>query len=277
MNTNSTIEKLIKQLDHSDLQVRDQAAHALASEGDAATSALLDVYVHGSQIARPFASEAISLIDDEIVLKHAVPRLNDGDWEVRWQITYLMARFGVKAIPYLAEKLKDDDSWVQEAAAQMLGAIGDTSAVPALISAIEDPQNVSTSVREYSVRAIYEFPDERAIQALIGALTDPNWETAYYAASTLGKIQKHSAVTALAQALNDERDVVRAGAATALGELGAVDALPQLLPLLNDNEKTIRIIQPVCIWAAKALENIGTPEALEAVNKWREERGSGNE
>jgi HEAT repeat protein len=65
--------------------------------------------------------------------------------------------------------------------------------------------------------------------------------------------------------VDGDEDVSRA-AAEALGQLGDARAVKPLIARLNDNYWNVRSA------AAKALRAIGTPEALAALEAWRELR-----
>ncbi|MCD4684761.1 MAG: HEAT repeat domain-containing protein [Anaerolineae bacterium] len=79
------------------------------------------------------------------------------------------------------------------------------------------------------------------------------------------------AVEPLIAVLRDEKKGVRWHVARALGKLGDVRAAEPLIAALQ-NDARVLLKGRVCNEAAKALEQIGTPEALDAVRQWREEQ-----
>ena len=54
-------------------------------------------------------------------------------------------------------------------------------------------------------------------------------------------------------------------------KIGAEEAVPQLIKLLDD-ETSLSFIQRVCDTAAEALQLIGSPDAMAAVEKWQRNR-----
>ena len=71
--------------------------------------------------------------------------------------------------------------------------------------------------------------------------------------------------------LDDDDFDVRWVTIETLGKIGDPRAIPCLIDKLQDTRKPALEDQRMCDFAAEALEKIGTPEALAAVNQWREE------
>src|SRR5262249_22401320 len=97
--------------------------------------------------------------------------------------------------------LADQDTRIAEAAARALGKLGDATAVPGLVSALESGH-----------------PARFAFAEALGNIADP------------------AAVPALVSALNDLDGTVRATAAIALGDIGDPIALAPLEKLFSDDE-----------------------------------------
>lgn len=101
------------------------------------------------------------------------------------------------------------------------------------------------------------------IEALIQGLADVDEAVCQYTATTLSQIGK-PAVPALIKALHDENEEVRFYAATALADSNPVpQAVPALINALCDEYTGIRWV------AAEALQSIGTPEALRAIETYK--------
>jgi hypothetical protein len=94
-------------------------------------------------------------------------------------------------------------------------------------------------------------------------------------AHALGLLGDRRAVNPLVDVLTDKNKYVRAASAEALGELGDNRATQPLIASLKDDTyiklKYDWLYFCVCDAAAEALERIGTPEALDAVVRWRAE------
>jgi HEAT repeat protein len=157
---------LAEGLHHPDWKIRLQALHTLEASPD-----------------------ALSSLPDVILM------LNDADTDVREAAARVVALFGSAAVEGLAEILSSGNLDARTLVAKLLADIGDTSAVPALITALHDH---SVWVRLPAVEA-------------------------------LGKIGDNSAVEALASALaNDHQAEVRTAAREALQNIGTPEALAAL-------------------------------------------------
>ena len=155
--------------------------------------------------------------------------------------------------PFIAA-LKHEYRWVRGLAADVLGQIGDLAVEP-LIAALKDKDQ---EVRLLAARALGEIGDPRAVEPLIAALKDKDQEVYWKAARALEQIRDPRAVEPLIAALKDKDQGVRLLAATVLGEIGDPRAVEPLIAILKVDEKAP--------WqATKALELIGTPEAVAAL------------
>jgi HEAT repeat protein/energy-coupling factor transporter ATP-binding protein EcfA2 len=183
--------------------------------------------------------------------------LKNEDWQIRQAAARMLGEIGdPQATPALIQALQDEEWLVREAAAWALGQIGDPQATPALIQALRD--------EEWEVRgaawALGQIGDPQAIPALIQALQlqDEDWRVSRAAAWALGQIGDPQAIPALIQALRDEKWVVRGTAAKALEQIGP-PAVPALLEALQDEDWRVRQA------AAEALGQIGDPQATPAL------------
>ena len=138
----------------------------------------------------------------------------------------------VRAVALLINSLKDGNWHVHNASAAALGQLGDASAVAPLIDAFKNRGNISYD----SVARALEQIGEAAINPLITALDDKNEYVRHEAAWTLAKLDHFE------------------GGAT------LITAFKSLPGWQADKERY-----------AAALEKWGTPEAMEAVRKWRKE------
>jgi len=169
-----------------------------------------------------------------------------------------------RAVEPLITALKSRDVFLRQSAAEALGIIGDTRAVEPLITALMDEDDF---VRQNAARSLGEIGDRRAVEPLIVALTDEDSVVRGDAAMALGVIGDVRAVEPLIAILKDKDMFVRQNVATALGIIGNAQAIEPLTMLLDDDNDD-DIFNPSYA-AQKALERIGTPEALKALEDWR--------
>ena len=134
-------------------------------------------------------------------------------------------------VPYLADCLMERHTPVAAAARRVLAALGDDSAVFALIDLLPD-ENVSWS----AAQAIGEIDDDRPlvrhVQVLIQREYCGSYDPRLKAARALGELGDRRAVPALVHALRDPERNVREEVIHALGSLGddrAVGPLSRML------------------------------------------------
>lgn len=122
----------------------------------------------------------------------------------------------------------DSSEAVRRAAASALGEFGDSRALPALRSTLEDE---SRSVRLWTIRSIGRLRDRESVERLIGFLDDPDWGFRSYAAGALGDIGDQRATEPLIAHLDDRKGAVQIAVSSALGRLGDSRAVPALREL----------------------------------------------
>ena len=231
MNSNA-IPALLEALKHNNLTVCEAAAKALGNIGDpTAIHGLLQVFKDEHSFVRWYAAKTIrNTIGNSPAISGLIDALKD---EIGW----------------LAARLLKDKNWaVRAGAALILGDIGDSTAIPALIKALKDE---NWRVREAAVKALGKIKNPFALPSLLEALKDEDWLVRWNAAKALGKIGNSSAIPALLEALKDEYWEVREAAVKALGKIKNPFALPSLLEALKDKDRRVRRA------AALALGKIG--------------------
>ncbi len=185
---------------------------------------------------------------------------------VRQKLADALSNFTSEAtLKTLIKLLDDTDRRVRINAAKSLGEIGAIVAIPALDNALEDPE---WSVRKQAVKALVQFNDDRVIEPLCFALEDSHYPIRIIAAEKLGNIGTPLAYEPLLKARSIYRNSAfdRAIAKLTGHQVRRADVdtkfLIDMLP-----------VHPQPDGIAKTLEAIGTPEALEAVQRWRKQHG----
>jgi len=140
------------------------------------------------------------------------------------------------SVPFI-DLLNDPDTAIRRGASTWFMTIsGDQSALVEPLCAVMLAEASRMSTREFAAMLLGKYGDERAIPALHQAMT------------TYPRLQTR--ITQTLRRMADPRSV------------------PVLLPLLGDQHE-----MRLQATAAKTLEAIGTPDALEAARAWREKRG----
>lgn len=128
------------------------------------------------------------------VLDHFTRAATNESWEIRRAVVVAMCRFTEDAAtvaPLLVARLRDEVSLVRMLAAQCLGLIAREPdlAIPALINALEDPED---GVRAAAAKAVSNFHGDRrasnAVPLLQKLLADPDGRVRDAARRALSKI-----------------------------------------------------------------------------------------
>jgi HEAT repeat protein len=161
------------------------------------------------------------------------------DKELRRAAAEVLGQLGnTRAVPPLIAALSDDKRDIMsQVAARALGQLGDISAVPPLITALGSYYEY---VRQAAAEALGQLGDGRAVPPLITvALYKDRHKEFQAVVKALGKLGD-AAVEPLVTALNDENEAVRERAAIVLGELGDARAVEPLIAALNDKNEFVR-------------------------------------
>ena len=142
----------------------------------------------------------------------------------------------------------------------VLGKCGSREAVPLLGRIFLDP--VSRPIREDLADILGKLGDKTAVPFLLEGLSDNELWVRAKSAGSLGRLGERRAVPALRFRLEDESSDVREAAALALAELKASEASPELIKHLeSDEDSAVRAA------AAEALGEIGAGDAVQALRR----------
>lgn len=170
------------------------------------------------------------------------------------------------------------DARTRQQAVIGLGQLGDERALQPLLGLLNDP---AAEVRYDVVVVLRRLMHPDGIMPLIiYALKDGEERVRAEAVYALGLSGDERALQPLIAQVSDQSVMVRINLAEALGRLGRAEAVHALITLLHDARTTSIYVNEqfqtmgVCDFAAAALQQIGTPEALEAVQVWKKKRGT---
>ena len=270
----SVRETLIKRLEENDWRSTRAMVQALRHLGETElVELMIENLAYGDLYERKVAASVLG----EVGHPAAAPILAAAllDETMRTDAQKALIRIGKpcakEVIPLL--KVSESDRWeTRAAAAQILRAIGATEAAPYLAGALYDPEH---EVRWSIANALSEF-GEVAVPLLIDVLHDDDalndTDILQAAASALVWMNQDEALGELMGVLRDVVAIRRAVVATVLGQSENPIVVPALIDALSDTASVEFEDEVVSIdeLAAESLEQIGTPEALEAVQKWEE-------
>ena len=181
---------------------------------------------------------------------------------------YALGATGDRALSPLIETLKDEDGAVRRNAGYALTAMG-IPAVGALTDLARDT-SMPDYTRETALDTLGDIgkPAGGCVPTLIDVLSDDSILVRRAAADALGTMDgaAKSAIPAMINSMSDEDEWVRRNTVLSCLRMGrdAEEAAPSLISALRDENRYIRAK------AAKALERIGTPDALKALLQFYE-------
>ncbi|MBI5116813.1 HEAT repeat domain-containing protein [Candidatus Poribacteria bacterium] len=184
--------------------------------------------------------------------------------ELRYQRRYaaeLLGERGAKeALPNLLNALKDREEVVQKAAAESLAKIGDESIFPALI---EDTTHLNPRVREYSAYVLGRLGTKEnrgVVKSLESMAADKDKNVRGEVIYALYEIGSPSSRDIFVQGLNDEEPKARKYAAIALGNVKDPAAGKALaIAMQRESDENVRRM------IASALGKVGSEYAVSAL------------
>lgn len=166
----------------------------------------------------------------------------------------------------LVTGLKDPDWVARRNAVLELGTVAPAAAVPRLAHMLRDEDS---QVRLAAVTTLALFRDEpQTIPTLVNALNDDEYIVCDAAKEALKRAARPP-VPALTDILHGSNVNMRGAAIEVLGSIRDTAAVPDILDCLADLRRPWLSDDRICDIAARALEAIGTPEAVENVRQWR--------
>ena len=208
-------------------------------------------------------------------LVRALPSVSDPSLRGRIEqaIDSLVARFP----EHLIELLIADDPVLAAESALILARLGVVSAVRDLIQLASRPETVA---RRAGIEALAVMPADEAGPIVLGALDDPDWTVRKTALQAITRLAPVGAARDLRQRISSRRfagrdEVEQAAFLMALVAVGPEESVPELAQLLNGRGrwggKHAAIVRA---GAARALASVGTPAAVQELEKAKSDRNS---
>ena len=184
-----------------ELFVRHDAAEAvgLMARTPAGATLIATGLTHPDARIQKSAIHAIGESGDNLWCWHLATLLTSPDCTIRYAVACALGRLGPSAAPLLERALTDSYDLVRHAAAEGLGEYALRSSIPALETALADPD---PDVRRASAWALY-LVGRPATAAQIRALAHPDPEVRSVAAESLAKQKEEIAVYPLLRMAED--------------------------------------------------------------------------
>ena len=272
------VSPLLHALNEKNGQVRARAAEMLGNIQDKSSveSLIMALKTDKTCSVRVAAARALGAIGGVNAMKALLVALNDrGSYQ--WTTGNLIRTTSVKKesaealknissqpidseelasiVPSLAALVLDKTPSVRHAAFEVLGNIGDSTAIKILLQA---------SIKEkYAADVLKNIKNQKAVEPFLQVMKDRDEDGAIraIAAEALGELGDPRALEPLLRVMKDrdEDGAIRAMAAKALGIIRDQKAVEPLLRVMKDRDEdgAIRAI------AAEALGELGDPRALE--------------
>lgn len=227
---------LLDAMVHKDGFVRHCVVEALGRIGPSVAPALREMLQSSDGFVRGEAAAALGRIGDPTAIPFLLDLLKDKNTFACQYAANALGHYGAIVIPALVERLRDPDA--MEGAVEALGRVGEASATPALLEAMQRRGLVSTA--DYLLA--FQRIGSGARPYLHEALQDPYEFTRANAARALGGVGGDRDVPVLLEALQDSGSYghARSSAAYALGNIGDRTAVPALLAALHDKFESVR-------------------------------------
>ena len=166
------LPSLLALLEHPDAAARLQAVHTLGKIADPrATEALLHVVNDPDDEVARRALFALGRVGSPQALTVLIAGLGHMDAERRNTLSTAIQGFGSAALAPLTSELQHEQAGVRAHAADILGLIGHTDAIPALARALRDSE---WDVRFAALSALGNLPNAQAETAIREATNDPD-------------------------------------------------------------------------------------------------------
>ncbi|MEI7902723.1 MAG: HEAT repeat domain-containing protein, partial [bacterium] len=167
-----------------------------------------------------------------------VHRLVFGNQDERLRSLAAAAAVGERALPVLADYLKDEDPLIREAAVDSLIAAGKSSAYPYLCDLLKTEKD--EEVIHAVVRGAGNLKGVKAVDLVGPFLTHDNEDLAVAALASLSRTKSATAANAVKECLRNPRWRVRAAALEAIGKLKASSAENDVAACLDDSDPFVR-------------------------------------
>jgi HEAT repeat protein len=190
--------------------------------------------------------------------------------EGKERLSRLISGGAPKGLPFDPVASLSDQDWMARRDAILgLATVSPSEALPHLLAAMSDEDS---QVRMSAVNTLAIFKDHpQVIPTLVNALGDEDYLVSDAAKEALKKICAPPAPD-LVNAIHNANLNIRAAAIEILGAIKDVGAVPEIIDCITDIRKPWLSDQSISEIAARALESIGTPLALEAFRQWEQAR-----
>mgnify|MGYP000612995980 CR=1 FL=1 len=151
-------------------------------------------------------------------------------------------------LPTLFKLIEDEDEVVRRTAADSMGNIGSSDAVPALCNALHDKDD---TVRSHAAEALGEIGSDDSAKALVDAfLHDDDYNVRYFAKQSLGKVGRVAVDALVGEVNNTDNPDLLSEICEILGNLADARSKPALEKLSQHADEAV---SEMASWALKRI------------------------
>ncbi|NND65328.1 MAG: protein kinase [Gammaproteobacteria bacterium] len=202
-----TLKYLIEPLKDEHESSRRSAVEVLNAIIDAdSIKVLLDILKDDDWWVRSRATDALATIGGTRVIEAVVPLIKDQDEDIRRTAVEILLGINrrqdlgedkARIHNYLIEATQDKDWWVRERAADALGEMGDTKALPALVDMLDGPGQSIPAV----LRAVANIGDSKVVNKILPLINHDDKAVKIETIQTLARLSSASTAEVVTQVL----------------------------------------------------------------------------
>jgi HEAT repeat protein len=164
-------------------------------------------------------------------------------------ILYMVEKFHTEALPLLENILANNthELDIRSAAALSIGRIGGERAFDVLSALTQEEEDDQAVLKNAALQGLGLLGNASAIPFFMQALESPNNTIFYSAAEALGKLGRPALPHLITLLETHPKEDIRCVAAWQLGSLQYAEALPSLLKVMRESQNTDLLA--LCVWA----------------------------
>lgn len=242
--------RLVELLARPDGQVAEQAYPVVVAAGEQAVPVLLEKVGATNRQQREYVIAALGTLKAQPAAVPIARVLADRSLERRYVAAWALGEIGApEGVPALLSALDDPNNEVRRYATRALIKINR----PAVAPLVEHLRTAKGESSAGAIRALGDIADPAALDVLLAHAAGPQRAEVFLA---LGKLRDARAAATLIKGLTDGDWRARMHAAMALGPLGGPEAAAALKRTLDDEVHVVRE------WSARSLEMVSGQPVL---------------
>jgi len=186
IGSTSTIRKIADFLYYGHEGLKIEAVEALSKVGGPSALNMLGEAITGETEADLLIVDKLAKVQDQYALNKLIQLLNSHSTSIRNRAIDRLVDIGEKAVPNVIENLKCEDDDAMILTLNILGSIGDKSAIPSIQKLLfKNPDN--PNIRFAAYEALEKLPSDKSAISIATGLQDPEKQVKMAAARAVDK------------------------------------------------------------------------------------------